>query len=184
MVTCVAVIAVSDFVLWRWRGPPFVILALLDEPAHAATGLVALGAVGVIFEVPIVLAVLAGSVVIDLDHIPDQLGSDFLLVGHGIHTRPYTHSLATVVVLAAVALLVGGNARKLMLVAALALVMHFFRDIAEPRGSGAPLLWPLSDRVYTLGYGWYAGGVVLLATIALWRRTRHPTLRHTHAIDR
>jgi len=172
VVICLAVIAAADFLLWRWEGPPFVILALLDEPAHAATGFVALGALGVIFEVPIVLAVLAGSVVIDLDHVPDLLGSHLLLLRHGIETRPYTHSLATVVVLAVVALLVRGNARKLLLVAAVALVVHFFRDVAEPDGSGAPFLWPLSDRVYTLGYGWYMGALIVLAASALWIRAR------------
>ena len=179
VVISVAVIATADFLLWRWEGPPFVFLALLDEPAHAATGLVALSGLGVIFEVPIVLAVLAGSVVIDLDHAPDMLGSHLLLVGHGIQTRPCTHSLTTVVVLASVALLVRGYARNLVLVAALALVVHFFRDIAEPGGSGAPLLWPLSDRVYTLGYGWYAGALIVLAAIALWIRTRHPKAEQT-----
>jgi inner membrane protein len=177
LVTCIAVIGAADLLLWLWKVPR-VIVALSDESAHVATGLVALGACGVAFEAPVVGAVLAGSVLIDLDHVPDLLGSDVLQ--HGI-PRPYTHSLATVVVLVGAALLLPSKTRKLMLVAALALLLHFFRDIAEPGGPGVALLWPFSDHAYTLEYGWYAGALVLLTAIALairtapsWRPRRFP----------
>jgi membrane-bound metal-dependent hydrolase YbcI (DUF457 family) len=166
VVTGIAVIGAADLLLWLWTAPR-VIVALADELAHAATGLVAFGAFGVACEAPVVAAVLAGSVLIDLDHVPDLLGSDVLQ--HGI-PRPYTHSLSTVVVLVCAALLLPSKTRKLVLVAALALLLHFFRDIAEPGGPGVALLWPFSDQAYTLEYGWYAGALVLLAAIALARR--------------
>jgi membrane-bound metal-dependent hydrolase YbcI (DUF457 family) len=167
LATCIAVLAAADLLLWLWKAPR-VIVALSDESAHVATGLVALGACGVAFQAPVVGALLAGSVLIDLDHVPDLLGSDVLQ--HGI-PRPYTHSLATVVVLVGAALLLPSKTRKLMLIAALALLLHFFRDIAEPGGPGIALLWPFSDHAYTLEYGWYAGALALLTAIALAIRT-------------
>jgi hypothetical protein len=163
MLSCLGVIAASDLLISRLT-PPLTVQALLDEAAHAGTGLLALGALGVAFEMPVVLAVLSGSLVIDLDHLPGLLGSHVLDSGT---PRPYTHSLGTLAVVAAGALLAPPRARKLLFVATSALAMHFFRDMAEPGGPGVALLWPLSDRAFTLGYAWYAAVLGTLAAIGL-----------------
>jgi hypothetical protein len=171
VVGCLAVIAVADFLIWRWKAP-YAVEALLDEPAHAATGLVGLAAFGVSFEAPVVLAVLAGSLLIDLDHVPHVFGSHILEQGI---PRPYTHSLGAILVLVAVAWLLRGRARRLVLIATLALGLHFFRDTAEPGGPGVSLVWPLSDKTLTIGYVWYAAALAALAAIALARRGGHET---------
>ena len=161
------VVGVADLLIWRWKGAPYAVQGLLDEPAHAATGLVALAAFASELQAPVVLAVLAGSLLIDADHLPRVFGSD--VFEHGI-PRPYTHSLGTIVVLTAVALLLRGERRRrLILIAMLALALHFFRDSAEPGGPGVSLLWPVSDDGVTVAYGWYAAVLAGLAAIALGR---------------
>ena len=167
LLACVGVIAAADLVIWLSE-PPLGLQALFDESAHAATGVLALAAVGVAFKPPIVLAVIAGSVLIDVDHVPRLLGSDVLQ--DSAAPRPYTHSLLTVILLAAAALLMPRPNRKLLIVAALALILHLLRDMAEPGGSGVALLWPLSDRAYSIEYGVYAAVLGLLTVIAVTRR--------------
>ena len=164
--TCVAVISAADLMIWLCE-PPVGVQALFDEPAHAATAFLALGTVAVAVEAPVVLAVLAGSVLIDMDHVPGLLGSDVL---QHATPRPYTHSLLTLIVVIGAVLLVPHPKRKLLIVAALALVLHFFRDMAEPGGAGVALLWPISNRAYNVGYGWYAAVIGLLAAIGLATR--------------
>jgi membrane-bound metal-dependent hydrolase YbcI (DUF457 family) len=161
------VIAAADILLWCWK-PPFGVQALLDEPAHAATGLVALAAIGPAFEVPVVLAILGGSLLIDLDHLPGLLGSHILDQGT---PRPFTHSLLTVTVVATAAFLVPPYARKLALIALVGLILHLFRDMAESGGSGVALLWPLSDRAYSVEYVGYAVALAVLVSISLARRS-------------
>jgi membrane-bound metal-dependent hydrolase YbcI (DUF457 family) len=173
VLTCVAVIAVADLVLW-FSKLPFGVQALLDEPAHVATGLVALAAVGSGFEVPVVLAILGGSVLIDLDHLPALLGSHILDQGT---PRPYTHSLLIVALVAAAALLAPRHMRRLLLIALVGLTLHFFRDMAESEGSGVALLWPLSDRSNSVEYVLYAVALAMLVTISLARRTAAPGRR-------
>jgi inner membrane protein len=166
VLTCLAAIAAADLLIRLWE-PPVGVQALLDEPAHAATGLLALGMLALAVDLPVVLAVLGGSVLIDLDHVPALLGSD--LLQHGT-PRPYTHSLLSVVVVAGAISVVPGHARKLLIVGVLALGLHFFRDMAEPGGPGVALLWPFSNRAYSLGYVWYAAALGLLVTVAFTRR--------------
>ena len=164
VLACLAVIAAADLMMWLLKPLPVGVQGLLDETAHAATGLVALSASGVAFELPVVLAVLGGSLLIDSDHVPGLLGSDVLT--HGT-PRPYTHSLVSVIAVAAAAMLARRDARKLVVVSGLALVMHFFRDMTEPDGVGVAWLWPLSDRSFALGYVWYAAAMGAFAATAL-----------------
>ena len=168
VIAAVAVIAVADGFA-RWDTPSIGLWGMLDEPAHAATALIALAALGIAFERRIVIALLAGSVLIDADHIPRLLGSHFLT--HGT-PRPYTHSLLTVVVVLGVALLLRAPARRLLLVAWAGLLIHFYRDFAEPGGPGISLLWPFSRHAYAFGYLWYGIPVGLMAVIAVVRRAR------------
>lgn len=167
LLACVATIAIADVLMSLWH-PPLAVQGLLDELAHAATGLLALGALSTAVAPRVVWAVLAGSVLIDLDHLPGYLGSDVLV--HGT-ARPVTHSLATVLLIAAAAQMRRGEAQRLIGIGALALLLHFLRDMAEPNGPGVTLLWPLSDRSFSLSYGWYAALLAALAVAALARRS-------------
>jgi LexA-binding, inner membrane-associated putative hydrolase len=162
-----ATIAIADLVIWRWKAP-YAAEALFDEAAHVATGLLALAAVGVSFPASVVFAVLGGSLLIDLDHLPHLFGSHFL--EHGT-PRPYTHMVGTVAFLFALALVIRERRWRLLVgVAGLALALHFFRDVAEPGGPGVSLLWPFSDHAFSIPYQWYAGVLAAFAALALARR--------------
>ena len=113
----------------------------LDETAHLATTVLVLWALGRRVGSRLWLPALIASVAIDVDHIPGQLGVDWLTAGT---PRPYTHSLTTVLV----ALLLSAawpRRRDVFRGVALGLTIHLFRDLAE-HGSGVALLWPLSDQ--------------------------------------
>ncbi len=168
MMACVAVIALTDFFIWRSNGTNGL-ENLLDEPAHVANGVLALGALGLALGPQVIVVMAGASVLIDFDHLPEVLGWHFL--ERGVQT-PYTHSVATLIVVGAIALLLRGRARQLVLIALLALAVHFFRDAAEPCGCGESVLWPVSHRTILLGYWWYAAFVVVLAGLALARYRR------------
>lgn len=170
VIGCLGVIGCADFILRRWKAPPLAVVAALDEPAHVCTGVLALSALGETFELPVVVAVVAGSVAIDLDHVPGMLGSDMLVVPGPTRTRPVAHSLTSLAVLGAASLLLRGTPRQPMLVTAAAMALHYFRDITEPSRAGMPVLWPVSDRVYSLGYFCYVAALLTLAAVALSRR--------------
>ena len=175
VIICLAGIALADLLIWRWLAP-HTVEGLLDEPAHAATGLLGLAALTVWFDLPMLIAVLAGSLLIDLDHVPQMLGSE--IIQHGV-PRPYTHSLLTLAVVLVAALLLHGRARELTLLVGFALALHFLRDLAEPGGQGISLLWPFSDAATVVGYGWYAAAMLAMAAVALVRRQRD----HNHGVE-
>jgi len=132
----------------------------LDEVAHALTTVLILWALGPRacqrFLVPAVIA----SVAIDLDHIPGELGANWLTNGT---PRPYTHSLLTIaVVLAAAAL--WRRRRDVLFGIAIGLASHLFRDLAEP-GSGVALLWPWSDHSFSLSHAVYLS--IMAAVVAI-----------------
>ena len=131
---CLATIGVADYVILR-RPPRWHAIALFDHPAHVATAAL-IGGTDPVY--------LAGSLLPDVDHIPQALGNPE--VGDA---RPDTHSLLVVAAAAVVS-------RRLAAGAA----AHFLRDLAmEP---GAPLLWPLTSRRFRLPYAAYA--VLILAS--------------------
>jgi hypothetical protein len=167
VILCAAVIGLADLLIWRAH-PSYGVSALLDEPAHAATGLLAVAALGVSLTPAMLAAVLTGSVLIDADHVPAVLGSSFLQ--HGV-PRPYTHSLGVIVIVVVVALAIRDRRRgQLLVVVALTLGLHFVRDMAEPGSPGVALAWPLSDHGFTFPYWLYAAGVLASAAVALLRR--------------
>jgi hypothetical protein len=138
---------------------------LLDEPAHLMTGaLVLVAFFPGLLTTEFALGLLGGSVLIDLDHIPQYLG--YWGLTHGTD-RPYTHSLLTLGVLAAVGL-VWRRRRLLLMGIEIGLAAHFFRDLSESR-AGVPLLWPWSYHSYTSPHWIYLVVMGVLFAMALAR---------------
>ncbi|MFZ1994245.1 MAG: metal-dependent hydrolase [Solirubrobacteraceae bacterium] len=122
----------------------------LDEAAHLLTTLIVLWAVAPRIRDRFLIPALVASVVIDLDHVPAELGRDFLTQGT---SRPYTHSLLSIgVVLLGASL--WRSRRDVMLGVAIGLAIHFWRDMSEA-DAGVSLLWPISDHSFTLSHGGY-----------------------------
>jgi membrane-bound metal-dependent hydrolase YbcI (DUF457 family) len=153
-----AAVAATD-AMARTRVWPRAVAGVLDETAHLGTGLVVLAALGPRsprFDA----GLLAGSVLIDVDHVPDVLGSRVL---RAKRMRPAPHSVATLLAIATRPRFDG----VLVGVAA-----HLGRDLATGT-NGVPLLWPFSRRSFELPYGAYAAGLAALAGFAVAQsRTR------------
>jgi hypothetical protein len=141
----VAVIAVADLLLSRraWSRPA---IALLDEPAHAATTWLIAQALAPQHTPAAQLA----STLLDADHVPSELGSDVLRRGAA---RPFGHTGAAVVALA----LVSRGA-------ALGAAAHLVRDLADD--VGVSLAWPLSGRAQRIPRGLYYALALTLAARA------------------
>ena len=136
-------------------------LAALDEPAHLLTAwLVLAAATARTAGLRVLPWVLAGAVLLDLDHVPLYLGADIAVSPGG---RPVTHSLLTVAVLLAGAAAVR---RWRMPLAGLALgaATQLLRDLAT--GPGVPLLWPALAEDLRMPYLPYALVLVALAVAA------------------
>jgi membrane-bound metal-dependent hydrolase YbcI (DUF457 family) len=146
----------------RLAGNSFIPGGPLDETAHLLTTLIVVWALGPRITRRFMVPALFASVLIDLDHVPQYLGDYFLTLGT---PRPYTHSLSTVLVVLALAGFWRAR-RDLWLGVALGLVIHFWRDLAEP-GSGVALLWPLSDHAFMLPHWSYLMMVAASALAAL-----------------
>jgi membrane-bound metal-dependent hydrolase YbcI (DUF457 family) len=175
-----AVYAFMTDAVTGWHAMGFVGRGLLDEPAHLATALVVFGAIvrfrrGAVPDPRFCWAMLLSSVLIDLDHVPAELGTNAFTNGTA---RPYTHALWTVLVLTLAALVVRyrrtrrarpagsglspGTAELVLGGAAAGVAAHFLRDIAT---AGMAVWWPLTDMPVQVPYWWYA--LALLVTIAL-----------------
>jgi hypothetical protein len=160
--------------LTGWHGMNFALRGLLDWPAHLATALAILGALirvrGALPNQRFGWTMLACSVLIDLDHLPAEFGSDVLTNGT---PRPYTHALWVVIVLtlawatarffiirfgrsgpATVELILAG--------AAWGVAAHFVRDIAT-----APMSfwWPVTKMAVEVPYWWYVLALAVLIAI-------------------
>lgn len=147
--------------------PTLVIAGVLDEPAHAATTIIILGALGWPGTRGFVVAALVASIAIDLDHVPQYLGAHFLTAGTA---RPYPHSFVTLVAVLSVAALSRGRTRCLALGAELGLLGHMFRDMAEPSSkAGVALFWPISDANVRVPYVIYGVVMGALLAVGLWR---------------
>jgi inner membrane protein len=137
----------------------FALTGLVDWTGHVATGVVLVA----LLCPPrrIAAAIIVFSVALDVDHIPLQLGSDFLTAGT---PRPYTHSLLTILIVLAVA---GATRSQIALGAAIGLAGHLLRDLGT--GDGIALLWPLSDAGATMPFALYVGILTGLAAVAALR---------------
>ncbi len=155
-------------------GASFVPGGALDETAHLLTMLIVLWALPPRVRQRFGVPALAASVLIDLDHVPQYLGNRFLTEGT---PRPYPHSLLTLAIVLLLAL-AWTRRRDLFLGIALGLVIHFWRDLSEA-GSGVALLWPLTNRSFSLSQGSYL--VVMAAVVAAdaWRCGSRRTARRS-----
>ncbi len=140
-------------------GDSFIPGGPLDETAHLMTTLLVVWALGPRITRRFIVPALFASVLIDLDHAPQYLGDYFFTLGT---PRPYTHSLSTVLAVLVLAAL-WRRRRDVWLGVALGLVIHFWRDLAEP-GSGVALLWPVSDHAFWLPHWSY---LAMMAAVAL-----------------
>ena len=146
------------------RGVQFGLLSTgpLDEVAHLATAALGLMVLACVIDVPrrLYVAALVASVAIDLDHMPLYLG--LLADATG---RPVTHSLATVAVFAGAAA-ASRRHRAVLAGAAVGLLLHFARDIAEGP-PGVRMLWPLQETAWTASYWWFLGMIVAFTAARL-----------------
>lgn len=160
--------------LTGWHGMNFAMRGLLDWPAHLATALIILGALtrlrGTLPDQRFGWVMLACSVLIDVDHLPEEFGSDALTNGT---PRPYTHALWVVVILtlawatARFLVIRSGRSRPATVELSLAgaawgVAAHFVRDVAT-----APMSfwWPVTDAAVEAPYWWYV--LALAAVIAI-----------------
>jgi membrane-bound metal-dependent hydrolase YbcI (DUF457 family) len=165
------VIVAADTTFHAFK-PSLVIAGLLDEPAHAATTLIILGALGWPGTRGFVVAALVASMAIDLDHLPQYLGSHFLSAGT---PRPYPHSFVTLLAVGGAAALSRDRVRCLAVGAELGLIGHMFRDMAEPSSrAGVALFWPISDVNVRVPYIAYALVMAVLLAVGLRRLAVRP----------
>lgn len=140
----------------------------LDETGHFLTTLLFFWALGPRACRRFLAPALLASVVIDIDHLPAQFGSQWLTAGT---PRPYTHSLLTIAIVLGIALLWRGR-RDLWLGVAIGLAIHFWRDIGEG-SAGLSLLWPFSSHSFQYPHGLYVGVMAAVVLIAATRCRGH-----------
>ena len=147
------------------RGWPLPVLGLLDEPAHLLTAWLVLAAgTARTTALRILPWVLAGAVLLDLDHVPLFLGFDVTATQSG---RPVPHSLTTVAVLLLAALVVRRWRAALAGLAA-GVATQLLRDLST--GPGVPLFWPVLAADVRLPYLAYLLVLVTLVVTATARR--------------
>src|SRR3954452_9978874 len=153
-------LVIDAFVLPRLPVRP--ISGIVDEAAHAATG------VAVLAGLPdgdgeFVRGLAAGSILLDMDHVPELWGSRWLRP-RGV--RPLPHSFVIPAVLVALAV---RDSNKAALGAAVGLGGHLLRDLATGK-TAVPLLWPLTRRPFTVRYRKYVAVMAVLAAVGASRR--------------
>jgi membrane-bound metal-dependent hydrolase YbcI (DUF457 family) len=177
LAAAVVALALADWA-YRLAGDSVFPGGPLDEIAHVLTTLIVLWALGARVCDRFLLPALVASVAIDLDHVPAELGHDFLTQGT---QRPYTHSLLSIAVVLGVAAL-WRSRRDLVLGVALGLAIHFWRDMSEA-DAGVSLLWPFSRHSFTLSHGGYLIVMALFAVAAAVRcRRRAPVSVRSRAL--
>ena len=167
------VLLTADQAAYVTVGSPVVLQAPLDWFAHVLTTALIVWGLAPGMRNRVLVPALIASVAIDIDHIPGRLGYDWLTAGT---SRPYTHSLTTVVVLLIGAGLVR-RARAPLLGVALGVASHLWRDLAEPAHAGVALVWPISDGSCEVPQTVYLGSLAALALIAAVRALRGPHVR-------
>lgn len=147
---------------------PVPVVGALDDSAHVATSGILLAAFLPRSAAALGPWALAGSVLIDLDHLP-LYARGALVVGEG--QRPVTHSLATAAALGLSALALPGLRTRLCGLG-LGVLLHFARDLGT--GPGLPLLWPATTTAVRLPYFGY---LAPLTAVTAGAAVRHLTVR-------
>jgi membrane-bound metal-dependent hydrolase YbcI (DUF457 family) len=137
--------------------PARVLEGLLDEVAHLATAITLLTPLCPSPDRGATLGALAGAVLLDADHVPGELGAQWLTMGT---YRPYPHALVSVLALVGLGFGRGGRWRAVAWPAAAGLTTHLLRDLAT---DGVSLFWPLTRRNVRIPYRAYAVLLVLAA---------------------
>lgn len=166
-----------------WHGFSFVPRAMVDEPCHLATALVVLGAITRVRGTPpnskFGWAMLACSVLIDIDHLPEEFGSSILTAGT---PRPYTHALWVILALIMAMYVARYWSLRAATPAATATVQiaagaawgvsaHFLRDVATAAMS---LWWPITDAPAEVPYWWYVLALLCIIAIPVVRPANEP----------
>ena len=153
-------LVIDAFVLPRLPLRP--LSGIVDEAAHAATGLAVLAGLpdG---DGDFVRGVAAGSILLDVDHVPELWGARWLRP-RGV--RPLPHSFGIPALLTALAV---RQSNRVALGAAVGLGGHLLRDLATGR-TAVPLLWPLTKRPFSVRYRKYAAVMAVLAAVGASRR--------------
>ena len=158
LVAGLALLYLVDLLLWL-LSPGRVLVGVMDETAHVVTAVIVLSQAARTVPLVVFVGVLVGAVVIDLDHIPMELGLDALTADG---RRPYTHSLVSVAALGLACLAVPRRWVAFVAGVTLGIACHLLRDLGT--AGGVPLLWPLSARSIEVPYLLYAALLALLVT--------------------
>ena len=139
----------------QWSTADGVRGAIWDELMHAGTAAIFLLAVLALIRQrrteakTFIVATLTASVLIDLDHVPGSLGLTFLQPSTN---RPHTHSLTTILVIAALATLVSRWCQVVLLGVAFGVTAHLFRDMST---GGVLFWWPVDLSRVVCPYDYY-----------------------------
>jgi membrane-bound metal-dependent hydrolase YbcI (DUF457 family) len=154
-------LVIDAFVLPRLPIRP--LSGVVDEAAHAATAVALLAALPR-QDSEFVRGFAAGSILLDIDHVPELWGRRWLRP-RGV--RPLPHSVGLP------ALLLAHSVRKsnrAALGAAVGVGGHLLRDLATGKTS-VPLLWPLTRRPFSVRYRKYVAVMAVLAAVGAARAT-------------
>ena len=173
----VGAIVIADLTI-QWHGFSFVLRAMVDEPCHLATAFVVLGAITQSEALHRTRSSAgrcwACSVLIDVDHLPQEFGSSILTAGT---PRPYTHALWVVLALIMVMYVArywsrrapaptSTTAVQILAGAAWGVSAHFVRDVATAPMS---LWWPITNASVEVPYWWYVLALLLIVAIPIVR---------------
>lgn len=155
-----------------------VVLGVLDQTAHLATALIVFFLVAPYTSGYFKLGVIAGTVLIDLDHIPALWDSALFTTQDGRHV---SHSILTIAIMLGLVWILKGSAQRAMLGVALGIMVHFFRDLAT---GGIPLWWPIDSQTVEISYVVYMTTLGFLAAIGFrWALMREQFNRQWNRPD-
>jgi hypothetical protein len=171
----VVAVALDDALLMP-RAPSYAVLGLLDEPAHLATSLILLMAVtavlaraGRVVRTGFAVGLLLAGNLIDVDHVPQVLGSYVITAGT---PRPYSHSVTLLLLLLVIAVAGRGRVRAVAAGVTVGVAGHLTRDLGT---SPIALFWPLSPDGLTIPHALYLAVLAFCALVPLAVRALNPS---------
>jgi membrane-bound metal-dependent hydrolase YbcI (DUF457 family) len=153
-------LVIDAFVLPRLPARP--VSGVVDEAAHAATGVALLSALPRA-DSEFVRGLAAGSILLDVDHVPELWGSRWLRP-RGVRPLPHSFWIPGALLAAGI-----GRSNRVALGGAIGLGGHLLRDLATGK-TAVPLLWPLTRRRFRVRYRKYAAVMAALAAVGASRR--------------